>query len=167
MGLLENVPSDPAVYALIGGRGKSRNIAYVGIADDLKRRLGQHIEKRNSSITTGASIVSIDPEKITQIIWWVHPSFADRGQLEAAEEIAFEVLEPTVRSRGNVTERARKIVLDEKFSNEMRSFFKNRPSGQIEMLTYEELIEKVNCIEENMESIRKELERLKNFQIQK
>lgn len=50
---IADLPSCPALYALYGGVGRNLYVAYVGIADSLKRRAVQHLLNRNSSIATG------------------------------------------------------------------------------------------------------------------
>ena len=51
---ISEIPSKPTVYALCD---KNKNIAYVGIASELKRRIKQHIVNQDSSVTTGQSAV--------------------------------------------------------------------------------------------------------------
>jgi len=52
---VSELPQVLAVYAMFGGKGRGRYLAYVGIADKLKRRVAQHLIRRDSSITTGTS----------------------------------------------------------------------------------------------------------------
>ena len=58
-----------------------------------------------SSVTTGVSAVALNPDLVSEIRWWFEPSFSQREVLEAAEQIAFQVLNPALRSRGGVTGR--------------------------------------------------------------
>ena len=95
-----DLPNAPAVYALYSGDRGARYIAYVGIAGALKRRIVEHCIRRNSSVTTGASAVSLNPDLLTSMEWWEHPSFGETVNLKAAEMVAFEVLQPALRSRG-------------------------------------------------------------------
>jgi excinuclease UvrABC nuclease subunit len=61
------LPNRPAVYAMYGGYGSNLHVAYVGIAGHLKRRLEQHLIRRDSSVTTGTSVVSLNPELVTKL----------------------------------------------------------------------------------------------------
>lgn len=64
---ISGLPSVPAVYAMYGGRGASAYVAYVGLADVLKRRVGQHLIRRDSSIVTGVAAVSLNPDLVTEV----------------------------------------------------------------------------------------------------
>lgn len=98
---LSELPSIPAVYALYGGQGKSAYVAYVGLATQLKPRILQHLVMPNSSVTAGVSAVTLKPEYVTRVEWWEYPDFVDGYVLMAAELIAFDVLDPVLRSRGS------------------------------------------------------------------
>ena len=108
----------PAIYAMYGGEDR-RHVAYVGIGDDLPRRVTQHLVNRNSSATTDAGAVRLHPDHISAVAWWEHSSFTDRIALSAAELAAFDVLEPTMRSRGGITAAAKQRTADEMFRQEM------------------------------------------------
>ncbi len=87
---ISDLPSQPAVYALYGGRGRGLHVAYVGSARDLRNRVTQHLIRRDSSITTGVTVAMLNADHVTQVRWWEHPSFADETHLLAAELLAFE-----------------------------------------------------------------------------
>jgi hypothetical protein len=81
---------------MFSGRGRGAYCAYVGIAGNLKQRIAQHLIRRDSSVTTGASAVSLNPDFINEVKWWEHPEFHQRHVLEAAELVAFEILDPVL-----------------------------------------------------------------------
>ena len=66
---IADLPATPAVYAIQGGWGRYRYVAYVAIADDLKRRIDQHLVRRDSSITTGVAAASLAPDPVTEVVW--------------------------------------------------------------------------------------------------
>ena len=105
--LFKNVPNEPAFYALY----EKSTVAYVGISGSLKDRLNQHFFRKDSSATTSVGAVSLDPDFITLIDWWSHEHFTDNTTMQAAELIAFEILNPVMRSRGKVQEEARELSL--------------------------------------------------------
>ena len=72
------------------------HIAYIGIASVLRRRVRQHLIKRSSSVSTGASAVSLMPELVTEVWWWEHPGFSVDAALRAAEQIAADLMNPTL-----------------------------------------------------------------------
>ena len=70
-----DLPKVPAVYALYGGRGRGSYVAYVGQAVKLRVRIEQHLVRRDSSVVTGVAAVSLNPDHVTEVRWWVHPEF--------------------------------------------------------------------------------------------
>jgi hypothetical protein len=74
---LSQVPNGPAVYALYGGRGRGAHIAYVGMTDKLRQRIAQHLVRRDSSVVTGVSVVSLNPNLVSEMRWWHHITFQD------------------------------------------------------------------------------------------
>jgi hypothetical protein len=117
---ISDLPKTPAVYAMFGWRGRSLYIAYVRIADSLKGRVNQHLVLRNSSIATGVSAVHMNPDQVSEVRWWEHENFGDVAYREAAEMIAFEILNPVLRSRGATTARALQLCENQEFCAEMK-----------------------------------------------
>lgn len=150
---LSDVPAVPAVYALYGGRGAARSAAYVGAADRLKQRIRQHLISRDSSVVTGASVVRLNPDRITEVAWWTHPTFTERASLEAAEMVAFDVLQPTLRSRGAVQMEARQLYTDEGFRAEMRALFAADPSGTLAIPTLPDALERIADLERRVAAL--------------
>lgn len=62
---IADLPQVPIVYAMYGGQGPGRYVAYVGIGKSLKSRAIQHLVRRDSSVTTGTSAVRLDPDYVT------------------------------------------------------------------------------------------------------
>lgn len=126
------VPHVPAVYAMYGGWAPRLWVAYVGIASDLNKRLVQHFDKRDSSVTTGTAAAVINPDAVRLVRWWEHKSFRKNDHLHAAELVAFDVLNPALRSRGAPRKTARELATDEQFRAEMTSLF-DAPSGEFRL----------------------------------
>ena len=72
---ITDLPNVPAVYAMYGGQGRSRYVAYVGLGSKLRSRVEQHLIRRDSSVTTGVSAVSLNPDFVTEVRWWEYPAF--------------------------------------------------------------------------------------------
>ncbi len=85
------LPRASAIYALYGGQGRGSYVAYVGVADNLRTRVSQHLVRRDSSVATGTSAAALNPDYVTEIQWWEHGKFAERDFLEAAEPVALEI----------------------------------------------------------------------------
>lgn len=157
-----DLPNIPAVYMLFGGKKGNKFVAYVGIADKLRRRVSEHLIRRDSSITTATSIVSLNPDYITEIQWWSYPNFTERGFLEAAEEIAFEIFNPVLRSRGKLTSRAQDLLNNTEFRNEMQILFNSPPNGKLEFLDFQDVVDRIFQIEKNIALLSKKVDELNN-----
>jgi hypothetical protein len=149
---ISSLPNVPSVYALYGGTDRSRYVAYVGLAGKLKQRITQHLIRRDSSITTGATAVSLNPDKVSEIRWWEHDSFGDSDLLTAAEVIAFEVLDPVLRSRGSVSDKAREMTTDANYKIDIRKLFEGPPSGCLIIPNLKAVLERVAALEKKLAS---------------
>jgi hypothetical protein len=151
---ISELPSRPAVYAMYGGQGRGLYVAYVGLASNLRQRLTQHLIRRDSSVVTGTSAVSLNPDLIIEVRWWEHPDFARPEMLEAAELVAFDVLEPVLRSRGAITERARLLHRDEAFRERMRQVFLG-DAGRLTLPTLQQALERISELERRLVLLEK------------
>jgi len=147
---LSDLPNVPAVYALYGGHGAARHVAYIGIAGKLRQRVEQHLVRRDSSVTTGASTVALNPDLVTGLEWWTDPGFADREVLEAAELVAFGVFQPVLRSRGGKSEQAKILSADAAFVERMRSLFQGSPDGHLTPVTLADAIARIEKLEQQL-----------------
>ena len=154
---IKDLPGTPAVYAMYGGVGTGLYIAYVGIADDLRRRINQHLILRNSSIATGVSTVHLNPNQVTEIRWWQHEKLTDKAGREAAEIIAFDILNPVLRSRGKKNKSALLLCEDKEFYEEIKKVFTQLPNGRLMILTLERALERIEKLEKRISKIEQEL----------
>lgn len=154
---ITDLPNRPALYALYGGTGKRMHVAYVGITDSLKRRAGQHLLSRDSSIATRTSAVGINPDYVTEIRWWEHRRFSKRATREAAELVAFDVLSPVLRSRKPIGKAAQKLYKSRRFRKEMEVLFKGKPSGCVRLPSLEQVARRLATFEDRLERIEKRL----------
>lgn len=155
------LPSVPAVYALYGGQNKGTYVAYVGLATKLKPRITQHLVRHDSSITAGLHAVKLNPDYVTRVEWWEHSDFIDSAILAAAELIAFDVLNPVLKSRGFPHGQAKQLYDDESFKSKMRLLFQGEPSGYLPVLSLQEKVEvledRVAELEQRIKAIEKML----------
>jgi hypothetical protein len=148
---IAELPNVPAVYALYGGCGRSSHIAYVGIARKLKQRVMQHLVNRDSSVTTGTSAAGISPDYVTQVGWWEHPKFHEERFLEAAELVAFDVLDPVLRSRVSGPARAKQVLEDdEDFRKAVQVMFAGEPTGILPIPTLQEALARLAEVERRL-----------------
>lgn len=154
---IADLPGRPAVYALYGGRGRGLHVAYVGSARDLRTRITQHLIRRDSSITTGTTVATLNADLVTQVRWWEHPTFAAESSLLAAELIAFELLEPALRSRGQPQEQARQLAATSAFAAQMRELFAGEPAGRLTLPTLQDALERITTLEERLSALEARL----------
>jgi hypothetical protein len=151
---ISSLPNTPAIYALYGGKGQRIFVAYIGIADKLRQRISQHLVRRDSSIVTGTSIVSLNPDYVTALKWWEDPDFSKREYLEAAEEIAFKIFDPVLRSRGNLTGRGDVLLKNNEFNEKMENLFNNDPTGSLEFPDFQDLLERLTDLEMEIKTLK-------------
>jgi hypothetical protein len=153
---IADLPNCPALYALYGGTGRHAYVAYVGITDKLKRRVAQHLLTRDSSAATGTSAVGINPDYVTEICWWGHRRFSKRTAREAAELVAFDLLDPALRSRKSVGKSAQERCKDRRFRREMEMLLKN-PSSHVRIPSLQQVSRKLSAFEDRLERIEERL----------
>lgn len=156
---MSEVPNVPAVYAMYGGQGRSSYVAYVGLAGNLRQRLGQHLVTRDSSIVTGVSAASLNPDLVTKVQWWEHADFEQRAVLECAELVAFDVIEPVLRSRGAITERAKRLYADATFNEQMRAMFEGTPTGGLVIHSLQHALERIAELERRVKTLENKLQK--------
>lgn len=155
---ISDLPNVPAVYAMYGGKGRGLHIAYVGIAGKLKQRIMQHLVRRDSSVVTGVSTVTLIPDLVTEVHWWEHPEFVNRAAtLEAAELVAFEAFNPALRSRGTIQEQAKQLYDNEEFRKRMHSLFSGKPTGRLVLPTLQDVFERIAELERRVAELEKRL----------
>ena len=142
-----HLPNYPAVYVFYGGAGKGSHVAYVGTTKVLKSRIIEHLVKCDRSVATGTTAVVLNPDFVTGVKWWEQPEFADRQYRQAAELVAFEVLQPSLKSRGRTNKESRQLYEDVKFREKMRDFFTSEPTGHLIILTLQDALAKIEDLE--------------------
>jgi hypothetical protein len=147
---VSDLPSIPAVYAMLGGRGPGGYVAYVGMGTSLRGWVEQHLVRRDSSVTTGTAAVCLVPDNVTEVRWWHRPDFDKQDVREAAELVAFDVLDPALRSRGKVTDRARPLYQDPQFYEAMKSLFTSSPAGVLVLPTLRDALERIARLEKRV-----------------
>jgi hypothetical protein len=157
MSSIDELPNTPAVYVLYGGKKGNRYPAYVGIADKLRNRIEQHLVRRDSSVATSTSAAGLNADYVTELRWWGHQKFADREVLEAAELVAFDIFNPTLRSRGNITGRARELCDQKGFKEELRDLLEHEATGQLIFQTLQDALDRIMQIEERITALEKQL----------
>jgi hypothetical protein len=149
------LPNVSAVYALYGGHGRTLHVVYVGLAERLRLRVEQHLVQHSSSVTTGVSAAGLNPEQITELRWWADASFKKRPALQAAELIAFEVLDPALRSRGRVAKQAHQLVADKTFHDKVKALFKGPATGRLSLPSLQDALDRIAMLEHRIEYLER------------
>jgi hypothetical protein len=157
-----DLPDVPAVYALYGGRGRSVYVASVGITDDLRARIEQLLVRHDATVATGSPAVSLNPDYVTEVRWWTHPSFLEQANLEAAELIAYDVLEPILSNRSGITDRAKQLYNDPAFVGRMMELIKERPAGHFVIRSLDDAWERIEAHEKRLAELERRLTELEN-----
>lgn len=144
----------PGIYVMYDKTGK---VIYVGSSKNIHKRIKQHIIRQDSSVTTGASATSLNPEKISSIHWWLHEDFFDIDRLKAAELIAFDEFKPILSSRANEIKAAKMICNDNTFKDEIIGLLKDKPSGIYRPYNLINLKDYVQKLEERVFALEKQL----------
>jgi len=133
-------------------QGQGLYVAYVGDATRLKNRVTQHLVRSDSSITTGTSAATLKPEYVTEVRWW-----EDGAALHAAELVAFDVLEPVLRSRGAIPKQVQALYEDEGFVTRMRALFEGEPAGRLVILTLVDALARIQELEKRVGELERKL----------
>ena len=123
---LSEIPKKPGVYIL---RDRNGEVAYVGISKDVRSRIDQHLNRRDSSISTGVSTTMLNPDFVTKVEWWIRDLFSEKDARKAAELIAFQVFEPSLRSRGKPSTAAQEKFNDPGFKAQIEEILESPPDG--------------------------------------
>jgi hypothetical protein len=158
---VRTAPTDPAVYVLYGGVGRGRHVAYVGISGTLRQRLRQHLVRRDSSIATNTSAASLNPDRVTRIEWWALEAFADRATREAAEQVALDVFEPVLCSRGSVSPEAEERLAEDEFQKRMETVFEGEPSGAVDIPTLTQALAEITALRERVAELEATVEAIR------
>jgi hypothetical protein len=146
------IPHKAGLYCLLGQTGNSTYDAYVGISNDVRKRMEQHLVRRNSSISTGVSAAALIPDNVVGAVWWTDPIFSDTTSREAAELIAFDILNPVLRSRGRIRDEARKLSQDVKFCTTITDIIGER-TNKVNFLSPSDLRTEINELRDTLDEI--------------
>ena len=141
----KTIPNEPGIYALYDGIN-GNTCVYVGKSGKLKTRIRDHLILKISTVTSGTSGASINVENLSKLRWWTNPNFSEDGYLDAFETLAFGYLDPQLRSRGGRLKSGQSYLEDSAF-NEMVKESLKKPSGEIELLSFGKLYQKIQDLE--------------------
>jgi hypothetical protein len=138
------------LYALYGGTGSTAFVAYVGLTVRLRTRIEQHLQRNSSSVTAKDSAVILNTRQITEVRWWTIREFNDGAVLAAAEQIAFEILQPVLRSQGKSQSKSRELVQSIDFRKRIADLLVSSPSGTLVIPTLQDALDKISRLEQRI-----------------
>lgn len=146
------MPKWEGIYAFFEGDPDKVACAYVGESGNLNSRIKQHLVLRNSSVTTGRSVVGLRADLIRYVQWWDREDFADKARRLAAELVAFDVLDPTLRSRAGINAEARTLSQNKTFRRRMEKLFEEA-DGQLHIRALVDLADKMAELETRLSAV--------------
>jgi hypothetical protein len=102
---------------------------------------------RDSSATVESAPIRINVDSISSLRWWEDSRFQERGELEGAELVAFEILKPTMRSRGGISGAGLEASQDDSFFQSMMNLFQGPPTGTLLFPSIRDLQRRLNELE--------------------
>jgi hypothetical protein len=108
---------------------------------------------RDSSAVVESAPVQINVDSISSLKWWQHDDFQSRDRLEGAEIVAFEVLKPTMRSRGGVSASGQKQSTKSVFRDEMLRLFHSTATGSLKFPNIRDLARKLSELERRIDEL--------------
>ena len=154
---IPDLPNGPALYALYGGTGRRADVAYVGITDRLKRRVEQHLVTRDSTAATGTAATGINPDYGTEVRWWEYRRFSEHAAREAAELVAFKLLDPVLRSRKAFGKSAQELYENSRFRKQMETLIKKEPIGHLSLPSLQQVWRRLSAFEDRLDRIEKRI----------
>jgi hypothetical protein len=123
----------------------------------LASRIDQHFVRRDSSVATGVAAATLNPDAVREVRWWEHASFDAKVARQAAELVAFRVLDPALRSRGGIGSDARALAADAAFRDEMEVLFAGEPSGVFTLPWIWDMQTRIEQLENRLAELEKRL----------
>lgn len=82
--------------------------------------------------------------------------------MQAAELVAFDTLEPTLRSRGRITGEAEALAENDEFAEEVRAMLEGEPTGTVEVPTLSEALSRIERLEKQVGRLQKRLREIED-----
>jgi uncharacterized small protein (DUF1192 family) len=101
----------------------------------------------------------LNPELVRGVEWWTHDLLSDPVTLEAAEMVAFDVLDPTLRSQGHHSAPAQTLYSMSEFKKNFRKVFSGAPTGTLTIETVAELSGRVGELETRIAKLEQDMKK--------
>jgi hypothetical protein len=152
------IPDESAgVYCFDAVRNST---CYVGQSSNLRDRIRQHLERLDSSVITPNATVSLNVELISGARCWTSPEFKQGLARKAAEQVAFEVLKPTLNSLGAVQAEVKGLANSQPFRAEMEELFQGEPNYVVTFPSIKDLVTRILNLEAQLSDLSAKVESL-------
>jgi hypothetical protein len=135
----------PAVYAMYAGEPPRTWVAYVGMAGDLHNRLFQHFVRRDSSVVAAAAASRSRLHPVRRVVGTRR--LRERVDSARSRIVAFDLLEPVLRSRGNPSRAAVELYNDRASRAVLEGIFRGDPAGRFVHARLRDLARNVQSLE--------------------
>jgi hypothetical protein len=149
------LPRAPAVYALYGGGVRERDLAYIGVADVLVRRVVEQLVVRDPLLLAESPAIALLPFYVPELRWWSDPCFADGKSLHAAELVACDLLDPPLRGRSWSSAQVFALYEDRGFRERMTALFRSEPGGRLFLPTQAHALEWLAALELRIKNLER------------
>ena len=157
---LDLIPAEPGIYAM---NDRNNKAAYVGESDNLRDRIRDHIVNRDSTAVTRLSPTMLNPDYVYRICWWQCDSiFDERVNRQAAELVAFDVLDSSHKSRAAIPNKAKDKACEQPFRTIMVNLFNGKPVGCYYPPTLRNLTDCVSQLCKRVSELESAIETLKS-----
>jgi hypothetical protein len=137
---------------------RDRDLAYIGVADILVRRVVEQLVVRDPLLLAESPVVALLPFYVSEIRWWSDPSFGDVNALHAAELVACDLLDPPLRGRSRTSARVFALYEDARFRERMEELFRSAPGGSLLLPTQAHAIEWLAALELRVKGLEQAIE---------
>jgi len=107
----------------------------------------------DSSVTTGVSAAGLNTESVRRAKWWLDPRLEQQVWREAAELVAFDLFQPTLRSLGGISEAAKNLYGRPGFAESVREMLTKHPAGEFYPLNLRNLLARVEELETRLQKV--------------
>ncbi len=94
-------------------------------------------------------------ELVHHVDWWEHPKFVEENHRHAAEMIAFDVLDPALRSRGRPRRNAQQLASDGPFRVLMQDLFAQSPTGRLTPPRLSDIATRLSAVEARLDELER------------
>ena len=156
--IINQAPDVPAIYALYDIDGRA---AYVGETANLRDRLERHLIRRSSSPVANPCAAMLNIDYISRVEWWAGGNtydFHDGITRKAAEIVAFDVINPYLRSKSSLDTKALEKYSERLFRQDITKLLRVKPSTPLYIPQLHDAFIEINSLKNRINELEKKIE---------